>query len=161
LALAGDVERGQVLAVEDLRVVHVGSDDVLAVTPADRSELLVGRAAVADLPAGTLLTVEQVTAGATLTPGAGVVGLALSPGQYPTPRLAIGDRVTVVEVANGLEVLVDTAEVVEVEPVGTQGQRFVSLQAGETQAATVAAAAATGEVRLVLIARQRDEGGQR
>jgi hypothetical protein len=161
LALAGDVERGQVLAVEDLRVVHVGSDDVLAVTPADRSELLVGRAAVADLPAGTLVTVEQVAAGATLTPGAGVVGLALSPGQYPTPRLAIGDLVTVVEVADGLEVLVETAEVVGVEPVGTQGQRFVSLQAGEMPAAMVAAAAATGEVRLVLIARQRDEGGQR
>jgi hypothetical protein len=161
LALATDVERGQVLAAEHLRVVHVGSDDVLAVTPADRSDLLVGRAAITDLQAGTLVTVEQVAAGATLTPGAGVVGLALSPGQYPTPRLAIGDLVTVVEVANGLEVLVETAEVVGVEPVGTQGQRFVSLQAGETPAAMVAAAAATGEVRLVLIDRQRDEGGDR
>ena len=159
LALATDVQRGQVLAVEDLQVVHVGTDDVLALTPADRSELLVGRAAVTDLAAGTLLTTDQVAAGAALTPGAGVVGLALAPGQYPTPRLAIGDLVSVVEVSAELVVLVEAAEVVGIEPVGTQGQRFISLQAGEQDASVVAQAAATGEVRLVLIARDTGEVG--
>jgi hypothetical protein len=153
VALATDVQRGQVLEVEDLQVVHVGTDDVLALTPADRSDLLVGRAAVTDLAAGTLLTTDQVAAGSTLTPGAGVVGLALAPGQYPTPRLAIGDLVSVVDVSNELTVLVEAAEVVGIEPVGTQGQRFISLQTDEPEATAVAQAAATGEVRLVLIAR--------
>ena len=158
LALATDVQRGQVLEVEDLQVVHVGSDDVLALTPADRSDLLVGRAAVTDLAAGTLLTVDQVASGSALTPGAGVVGLALAPGQYPTPRLAIGDLVSVVEVSGELVVMVEAAEVVGIEPVGTQGQRFISLQTGEADATAVAQAAATGEVRLVLIARDGGEG---
>ncbi len=158
LALASDVQRGQVLEVEDLQVVHVGTDDVLALTPADRSDLLVGRAAVTDLAAGTLVTTDQVAAGAALTPGAGVVGLALAPGQYPTPRLSIGDLVTVVEVSDGLTVLVEAAEVVGIEPVGTQGQRFISLQTGEEDASVVAQAAAAGEVRLVLIA--RDTAGE-
>jgi len=158
LALAVDVQRGQVLEVEDLQVVYVGTDDLLALTPADRSDLLVGRAAVTDLSAGTLLTAEQVAAGATLTPGAGVVGLALAPGQYPTPRLAIGDLVTVVEVADELMMLVEAAEVVGIEPVGTQGQRFISLQTGEMDASVVAQAAAAGEVRLVLIARDTTGG---
>ena len=157
LALASDVQRGQVLEVEDLQVVHVGTDDVLALTPADRSDLLVGRAAVTDLTAGTLLTTDQVAAGSTLTPGAGVVGLALAPGQYPTPRLAIGDLVSIMEVSDELAVLVEAAEVVGIEPVGTQGQRFISLQTGETDAGVVAQAAATGEVRLVLIARDGEE----
>ena len=157
LALATDVQRGQVLEVEDLQVVYVGTDDVLAWTPADRSDRLVGRAAVSDLTAGTLLTTDQVAVGATLTPGAGVVGLALAPGQYPTPRLAIGDLVSVVEVSGVLVVLVEAAEVVGIEPVGTQGQRFISLQTGEPDASTVAQAAATGEVRLVLIARDSGE----
>ncbi len=157
LALASDVQRGQVLEEEDLQVVHVGTDDVLALTPADRSDLLVGRAAVTDLTAGTLLTTDQVAAGSTLTPGAGVVGLALAPGQYPTPRLAIGDLVSIVEVSDELAVLVEAAEVVGIEPVGTQGQRFISLQTGETDAGVVAQAAATGEVRLVLIARDSGE----
>jgi hypothetical protein len=158
LALATEVQRGQVLEVEDLQVVHVGTDDVLALTPADRSDLLVGRAAVTDLATGTLLTTDHVAAGATLTPGAGVVGLALAPGQYPTPRLAIGDLVTVVEVSNELTVLVEVAEVVGIEPVGTQGQRFISLQTGEPEATAVAKAAASGEVRLVLIARDAAGG---
>jgi hypothetical protein len=157
LALATDVQRGQVLEVEDLQVVHVGTDDVLALTPADRSDLLVGRAAITDLAAGTLLTTDQVAAGSALTPGAGVVGLALAPGQYPTPRLAIGDLVSVVEVSDELAVLVEAAEVVGIEPVGTQGQRFISLQTAEADATAVAQAAATGEVRLVLIAR---DGGK-
>lgn len=153
LALASDVQRGQVLEVDDLQVVHIGTDDVLALTPAADSGLLVGRAVVADLAAGTLMTSGQVSAASALTPGAGVVGVALAPGQYPTPRLAIGDLVSVVEVSAGLTVLVETAEVVGVEPVGTQGQRFISLHTGETQAHSVAQAAATGEVRLVLVAR--------
>ena len=158
LALASDVQRGQILTVEDLQVVHVGTDDVLALTPAGQSEVLVGRAVVTDLGAGTLLTAEQVATGATLVPGAGVVGLALAPGQYPTPRLTIGDVVTVVEVAEGLQVLIEAAEVVGIEPVGTQGQQFVSVQTGEAAAVSVAAAAATGEVRLVLIARDTERG---
>jgi hypothetical protein len=161
LALANDIDRGQILAVDDLQVVHVGTDDPLAFTPAARSELLVGRAAVVALPAGTLVTVEQLAAGRTLVPGAGVVGLALSPGEFPTPRLAIGDLVNVVEVSDGLEVLIEAAEVVEVEPVGTQGQRFISVLAGEEAASTVAVAAAAGEVRLVLVARDEDRARER
>jgi hypothetical protein len=156
LALATDVVRGDVLGQEDLQVVHVGSDDVLALTPADAAASLVGRAAIGNLSAGTLVTAEQFAVGATLSPGGGIVGLALAPGQYPTPRLRIGDLVNVVEVSDGQQLLVEAAEVVEVEPVGTQGQRFVSLLAGEEAAATVATAAAAGEVRLVLIARDAD-----
>lgn len=158
LALVNDIDRGHILAADDLQVVYVGTDDVLALTPADRSELLVGRAAVLALPAGTLLTVDQLAEGRTMVPGAGVVGLALSPGQYPTPRLAIGDLVNVLEVTDGERLLIEAAEVVEVELVGTQGQRFISLLAGEEPAAAVAAAAAAGEVRLVLVARDGDGG---
>ena len=57
----------------------------------------------------------------------------------------------------GRVLLVEAAEVVGIEPVGTQGQRFISLQAGEADASAVAQAAATGEVRLILIARDTGE----
>ena len=164
VALAETVVRGQILTVEDLQVVHVGTDDQLAVTPAGDATTLVGRAAVTDLPAGTLVVAEQLAAGATLVEGAGVVGLALSPGQYPTPRLRIGDLVNVLAVGDhdGGRLLVEAAEVVGVEMVGTQGQVFVSLQTGEEQAGEVATTAATGQVRLVLVARDvTDAGGGR
>lgn len=158
VALADDVVRGQVLAQEDLQLVHVGSDDLLALTPADQAATLIGRAAAVGLPAGTLLVAEHLAVATALTPGSGVVGLALSPGQYPTTRLAIGDLVNVLEVSDGQRLLVEAAEVVAIEPVGTQGQRFVSLLTDEQQAAAVAGAAATGEVRLVLIARDSETG---
>lgn len=162
VALAGDVSRGQVLTVQDLQMVHVGTDDAVAVTPAEEAEELVGRAVVTDLPAGTLVVAEQLAVASTLTPGSGVAGLALTPGQYPTPQLRIGDLVNVV-VADDAAVddgsgrlLVEAAEVVWVEPIGTQGQRFVSVLTGEEQAGQVAATAARGEVRLVLVARDEE-----
>lgn len=162
LALAEGVSRGQVLALEDLRIVHVGTEDAVAMTPSDAASGLVGRAAVTDLAAGTLVTVDQFAAGSTLTPGSGVVGLALAPGQFPTPQLRIGDLVNVIVTSDeetvGGRLLVEAAEVVWIEPVGTQGQRFISVLTGEELAGEVATAAARGEVRLVLIARDGKVG---
>lgn len=157
LALAGDVTRGQVLAAEDLQVVQVGTDDGVAMTPADQVDRLIGGAVVADLPAGTLLVEEHLAVASALLPGSGVVGLALSPGQYPTPHLRVGDLVNVVATSADRptgDLLVEAAEVVWVEPAGMQGQRFISLLAGEELAGHVAAAAARAEVRLVLVARE-------
>ncbi len=156
LALAGDISRGHVLDVQDLAVVHVGTDDQLATVSPDAAGQLVGRAAIADLPAGMLVVPEQFAVASTLTPGTGVVGLALGPGQYPTPQLRIGDLVNIVAASQEQpegRLLVEAAEVVWVEPVGTQGQRFISLLTGEDAAGEVAATAARGEVRLVLVAR--------
>lgn len=162
LALAEGVSRGQVLALEDLRIVHVGTEDAVAMTPSDAASGLVGRAAVTDLAAGTLVTVDQFAAASTLTPGSGVVGLALAPGQFPTPQLRIGDLVNVIVTSDeetvGGRLLVEAAEVVWIEPVGTQGQRFISVLTGEELAGEVATAAARGEVRLVLIARDGEVG---
>lgn len=154
VALAVDVDRGHVVTAEDLETVFVGTDDAIDVTAEQDVASLVGRAAAVDLPAGTLVTAAQLTSGPTLTAGAGVVGLALGPGEYPTPYLAIGDVVDVLDVGgdDGPTVLVEAAEVVWVEPLGSQGQRFVSVQTGEAAAATVADAAAEGQVRLVLVA---------
>jgi hypothetical protein len=153
LALAVDVDRGQTIVLEDLQVVQLGIDHPVAVTPADQAGLVVGRSAVAALPAGTLVSDGLVSSTSPLLDGGGVVGLALNPGQYPTPRLTVGDLVTVVEVSDGPRRLAETAEVVDIETVATQGQRFISLLTDETTAAEIAAAAATGEVRLVAIAR--------
>jgi hypothetical protein len=153
IALAEDVVRGQTLTAEDLQVVQIATDDVVAVTPAAGWDELVGRVVASDLPAGALLSPGQVTTTSTLMPGRGVVGLALAPGGFPTGRLAAGDLVNVVQVAEERRLLVDAAEVVEIEPVGTQGERFVSLLMDEALAEDVAEADATGQVRLVLIDR--------
>lgn len=161
LALANPVERGQVVTASDLMVVYVASDDPITSLPGEASSGLVGLTAVADLEAGTIVTPAHFAARSLLDSGEGVVGLALAPGEYPTPLLAPGDVVDVVLTDGGTSEagafasgpVVSSAEVFDVAELGTQGQRFISLRMPAEAAAEVArAAAAGGRVRLVLVA---------
>ena len=116
--------------------------------------------AVADLEAGTILTPAHFVSRSLLDVGEAVVGLALSPGEYPTPLLASGDRVDVVlvdrvsseDAGTALGTVVGSGVVFAVGELGTQGDRFVSLRLPAQAAAQVAGAAAAGRVRLVLVA---------
>ncbi len=161
LALAQDVERGQVVSSADFRVVYLGTDDQVATVAADEMATLVGLTAVVDLEEGTIVSPGYLAARPALEPGEGLVGLALSPGEYPTLRLAPGDMVDViltgsqpagVDGGTGDVVLVAGAEVFDISELGTQGQRFVSLRMDAADAADVAQAAVERRVRLVLVA---------
>lgn len=155
LALANPVPRGQVLESDDLRVVYVASDDPVATVSADSLASMVGRRAVTDLEEGTIVASGLFVDEEAVPAGEGVVGLALSPGEYPTLRLAPGDVVDVVSTvdANGEPggVLVAGAVVFEVADLGVQGSRFISLQVPIGAADDLARAAAAGSVRLVLV----------
>jgi hypothetical protein len=91
--------------------------------------------------------------------GEGVVGLALGPGEYPTPMIAAGDVVDVVVAGRdpvesdvtAAETVVVSAVVFDVAELGTQGDRFISLRMPVEAAAEVAGAAASDRVRLVLV----------
>lgn len=160
LALAESVERGQAISSSDLRVVYVATDDQIASLSGGAAGGLVGLTAVADLEEGTILTAAHLVARSLLDPGEGVVGLALAPGEYPTPLLAPGDIVDVVITDDGSlpveetppNLVVSSAEVFAVAELGSQGQRFISLRMPTEAAAEVARAAAAGQVRLVLVA---------
>lgn len=160
LALAEPVERGQVISSGDLMVVFVATDDPITTLSSEAASGIVGLTAVADLEAGTILTGAHFVSRSVLDAGEGVVGLALSPGEYPTLLLAPGDRVDVVVTDGGssvsdstsTRVVVRSAEVFDVAELGTQGDRFISLRVPATAAAEVAGAAGAGQVRLVLVA---------
>jgi hypothetical protein len=154
IALAQSVERGQVVAADDLMVVYVASDDPIATVGSDQNSMVVGLTAVADLEAGTILTPAQFVSGNVLASGEAVVGVALAPGEYPTLRLAPGDPVDVVVTDPAAEAgrVIVLAVVFDIAELGTQGDRFVSLQIPADKAAEVAAAASADRVRLVLVA---------
>lgn len=159
LALAGPVERGQVIVPDDLMLVYVATEDPIATLSPDAMTGLVGLTAVADLDAGTIVTSAHFVSRSLLDTGEGVVGLALSPGEYPTPLLAPGDIVNVIVTGRGssdpdadAEVVVLAAEVFDITHLGTQGDRFVSLLMSSEAATEVAGAAAGDRVRLVLVA---------
>lgn len=166
LALRNAVERGQVVTVDDLQVVGIGTDDALAVLTEAEAALVIGRVSRTDLPAGALITAEQFSDGSLIAAGEGVVGLSLEPGQFPSLSLSAGDAVAVVLTPAASDprafdgdtvqaaVLVDRATVVEVSQVGVQGHRFVAIQVGEDDAARVASAASANRVRLIQVAEE-------
>jgi hypothetical protein len=153
LAVGRSIARGEVIEATDVRVVYVGSDQPLVTLSEAELARVVGRVAVADLPAGTLLTPAHMNDPQTVEPGEGVVGLALDPGQFPAMQLAPGDVVNVVTPGEGGDegVLAEAAVVFAVEDLGGQGRRFVSLRTSEEAANRVASAAESGPVRLVLV----------
>lgn len=163
LALVGPVARGEVIEASDLRVVYLSSDDPIAHLGRGESPAVIGRTALSDLPAGTLLTEASVAPGLTLSQNEGVVGLALEPGQVPATELVPGDLVNVIagpsEAGGGQPAVAPTsplasrAAVYAVEDLGTQGRRFVSIKLPEADANRVAAAAERGPIRLVLVGR--------
>jgi hypothetical protein len=156
VALAADVARGEVVSASDLRVVYVASDNPVATLEGAEAAALVGKVAVADLAAGSLLSPGMLVDRAVVATGDGVVGLALAPGEYPTDQLAPGDLIDVIATdggaGSGSGVLVAAAEVFDVAELGTQGSRFVSLRMPAGDAAVVAQAAGAGGLRLVLVA---------
>jgi SAF domain-containing protein len=163
LALSHDIERGHVLTAEDLRVVYVGSDSDLALVREGGEDLIVGRAALSNLAAGTLVTDRQFAAPAeVLDVGGGIVGLALEVGQLPSMQLAPGDQVTVVAggttAAEPTEVVAEAAEVVQVEQIqdaaGQPARWWVSLRASESDATELAIATA-GDVPVSLVLVER------
>lgn len=163
LALAAPVARGEMVEASDLRVVYVASDDPIARLGRSDAESIVGRVALADLPAGTILTPGSVAPRLSVGPGEGLVGLALDPGQVPATRLLPGELVNIVAgpaegaavPADGrlTAVLASRATVFAVEELRTEGRKLVSVKLPEADANRVAAAAERGPVRLVLVGR--------
>ncbi len=95
LALARPVERGTVLTDADLTTVAVALDGGVPALPAAATDEVVGRRLVASLPSGALLSEELLAAGLGVADDERVVGLSLSPGQYPVSGLRAGDVVSV------------------------------------------------------------------
>lgn len=160
LALGGPVERGETITADDVRVVDVASDDALATLGETQLNEIVGRVALVDLPAGTLLTKGVVTDPVAIGEGDGVAGLSLDPGQYPALGIAPGDVVNVVAAVDqpgsedGAEVdrvIARSATVFAVEDLSGD-RKLISIMASEADAEAVASAAGSGTLRLVLVA---------
>ena len=158
VAVRSPVERGQLIVPEDLTTVRVTLDPALRTVPASGLESLVGKRAVTDLAAGTLVAPEQVSDA--VVPGAGmaVVAVPIAPGLIPTEPLKAGDTVRLVQApAQGVEVTGAPAEitgtVLNVTPGDTE--TVVDVLVADNRAGELAARAASGDLALVLASRER------
>jgi hypothetical protein len=161
LAMAADVQRGEVIDRTDLTVVDVRPDPGLAVVSEARLNEVVGANATTGLLAGSLLTSGSTTD--QLIPGDGLslVGVALASGQLPAEPLLPGDPVRVVDTPPSqadppaTDPDATEGEVVSVAGPDDVGMTTVDVLVPAGEAAGLAARVATGRVTLVLDSRER------
>jgi hypothetical protein len=157
LVLARGVHRLEVVDRSDLRVVRLPTDAEVESIPASRLDDVVGRAAAADLAAGSLLADGQLLSRGERTVGAdeAVVGLLLGAGDAPVAGVTRGASVSVVvrAPAGGSGDVEDTAGwVADVGAVvASSGDRPVEVVVPRDAAAGISAAAAGGRVTLVVL----------
>ena len=161
LAVTSTVHRGERVEPGDVAVVRVGVDPALRPVPGDQLGQVVGQRAAVDLPAGGLVTDGAVAVEVVPGRGLSVVGVALAPSALPGEPLQAGDRVRVVatpgdqgEVPSGEQRTV-AATVVGVRPGSDTEMTVVDVELPSSDAAELAARAATGRVALVLDSRER------
>ena len=146
-----DVQRGQLIAAEDLTTVRVTLDPSLRTVPGANLKSLVGQRAATDLAAGTLVSPNQVSDGLLPPQGMSVVAVPVPAGLVPTVPIHAGDTVRLVqtpEPAGSVTGKPLTTEVVDV----TEGDQdtIVNVLVPAASASGLAELAATGRVALVL-----------
>jgi len=100
MVAAHDLEPGEPVAPDDLRVVQMGQAGDLRAIQSNQQDLIIGQAPRAPIPAGTVLNTGLFVPVAEAIPaGRVVVGASFVAGEVPTPSLRSGDAVTLVMVA--------------------------------------------------------------
>lgn len=154
------VTRGEQIETADLTTLEIAGGQASDAITAARSTEVVGQVATVDLPAGSLITSDNIGGGLTVESGQSIVGVALTAAQMPSHPLAAGDAVRIVDtpIAQGdppqttpqsYEATVFTSKYDD-----ATSQWIVDLVVPQGRAADIAARSATGRIALVL------DGGQ-
>ncbi|MCR6490931.1 SAF domain-containing protein [Cellulomonas sp. P24] len=166
VAARSTIERGSVIAREDLMTVRIELDPSLHTVAGGDLAGLVGQRAALDVAAGSLVTTESVTKATVPSDGNSLVGIGVAQARMPGVALMAGDRVRVVATpaqATGINPAATPVSVGAVV-VGTQAgtsatgagaETIVTVQVPTADSAALAGMAATGNVALVLDSRER------
>lgn len=98
VVMVNDVARGEVVQSSDLGIATLGTPPGVKALPADRIPDLVGKQALVDLQAGSLVG-DRAIGQATTQKGQSELGLKLAAGRLPTSELPAGTTVLLVPVA--------------------------------------------------------------
>ena len=156
LALARDVQAGQVLTSADLKVAQVAGSGVSALGAAGAATV-VGETVTASLPAGTLLNEQMLTTAAVPSAGSQLVAVAAKAGAVPEQALPGRDvsllRVAAASDAGGAQatVLVARARLVSIRTDEGSGLQVLSVQVPAQAALAVAQASAAGAIAVTLL----------
>ncbi|MEJ5914812.1 SAF domain-containing protein [Pseudokineococcus sp. 1T1Z-3] len=158
LVAARDVAVGERLTEADLVERQVSAEG-LDLVPAAGVASVVGTYAVQEIPAGRLLDTAMLNRQDPFAGGSVAVGVPVPGDRVPAQGLATGDVVQLVRVVDGTgEVLVDRARVSATssgaqEGTTASGTPVATVLVDAVEAPEVAAAAAAGQLALVLVER--------
>lgn len=149
-----DIPTGSTVEIDDLRAVEVASGQGAAYVPMADFDALVGRTVRAAIPEGTILHPGLFSESSPIDGGMAVVGVVLQPGEYPIAHLGPGQPVGVVITRPSATATTTTrATVAEVSEVLDSGRNalFISLLTSVDDVELVSSAAASNELRLILL----------
>lgn len=165
IAVAKDVERGQVIEEGDLIRTQLSADEAIDPVSWEQRRVVVGERAAYDMAAGSILTRNGITGEAVPPAGETIVGLALEAGQVPITDLKNGDAVRVIVLSDdstgatpqqAAQSIGGTVSSVTTSPDGAT--RLVDVRVATGSAQTVSAYSARRQVALVLDSSDSGEG---
>ena len=150
------ISRGDVIEASNLSTVEIPDNQEIPSFGITEVDDMLGQTAVVDIPAGTLISPNNIAADAGLAQGQSIVGISFTPNQLPPYPLVSGDPVRIVDTpvtqgdppAGVPESIAATVVAVRFDDVS--GNTVVAVSVGEYAAPGLAARAATGRVALVL-----------
>ena len=175
-----DIAGGSTVEIDDLRAVEVASGQGAGFVPMAELESVVGHTVRSPIPEGTILHPGLLATSSPINRGMAVVGAVLQPGEYPITHLGPGQPVGVVITSEYREPGADSrndqvgqagpaslansttrATVAEVSEVLESGREslFVSLLASADDAVLISKAAASNELRLILLPGESPSAG--
>lgn len=161
---ARDLDPGEAINAEDLRVVEMGRTDGFRAIQPSQQDLILGLAPRGPIPEGTMLNTGLFAPAESVIPaGKVVVGSSLSAGAVPTATLGAADKVIILATSSAAAGTGDTpapATILgeatvwsvrgEASTTGESGRVWIALLIDEAQQSAVAQAAADGRLRLAL-----------
>lgn len=162
LVAAGSIAQGQVITDTDLRTTNLNADNGVPTIRASSRGTTVGLRAVTALPAGSVLSPDDVTGAAQPANGESVVGVTVTPAQMPSEELRPGDRVRVVDTPGDGATTAVTADpfssgatVVTTQQLPDTGQVVIDVLVADADAPRLAARVSTAKIAVVLDSRER------
>jgi hypothetical protein len=163
LVFAKPIPIGSTIGTSDITTARITSDPNLKSVPATDLSSVVGKVALVDLRAGTLVTLDELGTSDGFTAGQVLVGLALKAGQFPARGVSAGESVMIVATPGGASgsstqgsssTTASPTEAV-VSEVGTMdptsGITVIDVRVPTAAGVPLAQLAATGNVTLILL----------
>ncbi len=154
LTATRDIKRGETLSATDISTTNLGAAAGVPVMEKSKAGELVGRYAMTDIPAGSLLGPKSIGQ-AEVDPESSMIGLRLAAGRLPAKQIPPGSTVKLVEITESGPGQEFAAMMVGQSDLLDGQGKLVDVTVNEMTASTVAALAASDKLVLV---RQADAG---